>query len=214
MKALLLSLLLALGPCAYSFAQEGASVPRRYMDLQRRLLRMDKEDQRYRNELASLMMKLSGPEQKSIMGRFVELSRKQERIDLRNREELAKIIKQYGWPGISMVGEEANRAAFLVVQHGDLAYQKRYFDLIKEAAHRNEARASDFAMLQDSILTKEGKKQIYGTALHTNERTGVLELFPIEDEANVDARRASVGLPPMTEYLKMMGLEYKPPAQP
>ena len=174
---------------------------------------MDKEDQRYREELAALMKKLSGPEQKRIMGRFRELAAKQESIDRRNRKELVKIIERFGWPGISMVGMDAYRAAFLVVQHADLTYQKRYFDLIKEATGRNEARASDFAMLQDSILTKEGKKQIYGTALHTNDKTGALELFPIEDEANVDARRASVGLPTMTEYLKAMGLEYKPPVK-
>ena len=37
-----------------------------------------------------------------------------------------------------------------------------------------------------------------------------MELWPIEDEENVDARRASVGLEPLAEYLKRFGLEYKP----
>jgi hypothetical protein len=215
MKALLLSLFLALGLSAagHTFAQSGVSASRQDTALQRKLLRMDEEDQRYRDELAELIKKLAGPDRERITERLMKLSAKQERIDRRNREELSKIIQKYGWPGISLVGPEANRAAFLVVQHADLTYQKRYFDLIKEAVNRNEARPSDFAMLQDSVLTKEGKKQIYGTALHTNEKTGALELFPIEDEANVDARRASVGLPPMTEYLKVMGLVYKPPAK-
>lgn len=174
---------------------------------------MDKEDQRYRDELAGLMKKLPGPEQKRIMVRFRELAAKQEQIDRRDRKELVKIIERYGWQGMSMVGLDAYRAAFLVVQHADLTYQKRYFDLIKDAVGRNGARASDFAMLQDSVLTKEGKKQIYGMGLHTNDKSGVLELFPIQDEAHVDARRASVGLPPIAEYLGAMGLEYKPSAK-
>jgi hypothetical protein len=41
--------------------------------------------------------------------------------------------------------------------------------------------------------------------------TKKLELWPIEDEERVDARRASVGLGPLAEYLKHFGLEYKPP---
>ena len=70
-------------------------------------------------------------------------------------------------------------------------------------------------MMEDRVLLGEGKKQIYGTQLRSGRDTGgqwVLE--PIEDEAGVDARRAAVGLPPLAEYLKAFGLEYKTPANP
>jgi hypothetical protein len=53
----------------------------------------------------------------------------------------------------------------------------------------------------------EGKKQIYGSQLQTNAQ-GQLEFYPIEDEANMDKRRQSVGLEPLAEYAKHFGLEY------
>ena len=61
------------------------------------------------------------------------------------------------------------------------------------------------------MLMGEGKKQIYGTGLRTDDVTKELKLWPIENEEEVDARRAGVGLPPMAEYLKTMGMIYNPP---
>ena len=52
---------------------------------------------------------------------------------------------------------------------------------------------------------REGKKQIYGTQLTWNEKTRRYELYPIEDEEQVDLLRASVGLQPIAEYLKALG---------
>ena len=60
---------------------------------------------------------------------------------------------------------------------------------------------------------REGKKQIYGTQLTWNEKTGRYELYPIEDEEHVDLLRASVGLQPIAEYLKDFGLRYIPPGK-
>jgi regulator of replication initiation timing len=178
--------------------------------LQHKLLRMGKEDQKYRMELQSLVEKMSGPEAQKVTPRFKAILKKQDAIDHKNILQLEAIIKQYGWLNRSLVGQEASGAAFLIIQHAALSYQKRYFQLIQEAAAKNEAQPSDAAMLEDRILTHEGKKQIYGTQLRINNETSKLELFPIEDEENVDARRASVGMPPLAVYLKMFGLEYQP----
>jgi len=83
--------------------------------------------------------------------------------------------------------------------------------MLKEAVRRGEAESGNAALLKDRILMREGKKQIYGSQLHLNQVTKQLELWPIEDDENVDARRASVGLEPLAEYMKRFGLEYKPP---
>jgi hypothetical protein len=58
---------------------------------------------------------------------------------------------------------------------------------------------------------REGKKQIYGSQLKRNEKTGKFELWPVEDEENLDKRRAAVGLEPIAEYLKHFRLTYVPP---
>src|SRR5262249_15628847 len=142
---------------------------------------------------------------------FAELWEKQTEIDRKNLSRLEEIIKQYGWPGKSLVGESAALAAFLIIQHAEYDYQKKYFPLLKEALKKGELAASHVALLEDRILMREGKKQIYGSQLSRNEKSKKLELWPIEDEENVDKRRAAVGLQPLSEYLKMFGLEYTPP---
>lgn len=58
---------------------------------------------------------------------------------------------------------------------------------------------------------REGKSHIYGTQLRFNEATNKFELWPVEDEEGVDARRASVGLEPLAKYLRRNGVEHKPP---
>jgi hypothetical protein len=60
-------------------------------------------------------------------------------------------------------------------------------------------------------LTKQGKKQIYGSQLKTNEKTGKYEFYPIEDEPNVNKRRVAIGLEPLEEYAKRFGLDYTLP---
>jgi hypothetical protein len=172
---------------------------------------MGNEDQKYREELVARMKELSGPDKEGAMKRFVLVVKKQNKIDKRNMKRLEEIIGRYGWPTKSMVGKEASESAFLIVQHADLVSQKKYFPLLKAAALRNEARPDHVAMMEDRMLMGEGKKQIYGTGLKTDDVTKELKLWPIENEEEVDARRARVGLPPMAEYLKMMGLIYTPP---
>jgi hypothetical protein len=78
---------------------------------------------------------------------------------------------------------------------------------LRKAAADRELRADSLALLEDLILMREGKKQIYGSQLQTNAQ-GQLEFYPIEAEANMDKRRQSVGLEPLAEYAKHFGLEY------
>jgi len=176
--------------------------------LQRELLKMGKEDQRHRNRMTSLMKKgLKDPKAQKTLAKIAAA---QDAIDRRCISRLREIIQQHGWPGIDLVGREASSAAFLILQHAELSDQKRYFPMLKAAAEQRNASAADAAMLEDRILMREGKPQIYGTQLRTNDITGKLELWPIAEEESVDSRRAAVGLPPLVEYLKFFGLKRPP----
>jgi len=180
-------------------------------DLREELERMGKEDQSRRDEMMSLMKQgLGDPE---VRKRFDEAGTAQREIDARNMNRLREILQREGWPGFRRVGKQAGNAAFLILQHAGLEDQKQYFPLLKEAALRREASPADAAMMEDRILMREGKNQIYGTQLVTDKRTGKLELWAVENEEEVDARRAAVGMPPLAEYLKGFDLEYHPPAK-
>jgi hypothetical protein len=119
-------------------------------------------------------------------------------VDKKNRVRLKEIVDKHGWPGTSLVGRDAAHAAWLVAQHADadLAFQKDCLDLMK-AAPKGEVEPTHVAYLTDRVLVAEKKKQIYGTQLDGN-----FVPRPIEDEANVDRRRAEVGMTPLAEYLK------------
>jgi hypothetical protein len=54
------------------------------------------------------------------------------KIDKKNTLKMKKIIKQYGWPTISMVGEKASKNAWLLVQHADhdVEFQKKCLKLM------------------------------------------------------------------------------------
>ena len=125
-------------------------------------------------------------------------------IDTDNTTFMKTVILKHGWPGKSLVGDEAANAAWLLVQHADLdrAFQSRCLELIKQAFDKGDATGAQLAYLTDRVLVGQGKKQKYGTQFRGIGEN--LEPVPIEDEANVDERRRTLGLPPLAEYAKML----------
>ncbi|MBK9980883.1 MAG: hypothetical protein IPP15_00420 [Saprospiraceae bacterium] len=131
-------------------------------------------------------------------------------IDSCNLAQVERIIALYGWPGKSFISATGNYTIFLVIQHADLATQEKYFPLFQKSVDDGESRAMDMAYLQDRILMRQGKKQVYGSQVVVN-KAGSLEFYPIEDEKNVNLRRKNVGLGPMEEYAEYFGIDYKLP---
>ena len=131
-----------------------------------------------------------------------------QRIDKENTEELRAIVKRFGWPGRSLVGQRGANAAWMVVQHADhdRAFQKQCLKLM-EAAPDGEVSKEDVAFLTDRVLLADGKKQRYGTQF--KQVGGRFVPQPLEDEANVDERRKKVGLPPLAEYAKQLSELYR-----
>ncbi|HEY0093685.1 MAG TPA: DUF6624 domain-containing protein [Archangium sp.] len=161
-------------------------------ELRDELLRMVEEDQAVRREAVA-----SGFKDKAILERM-------KAIDTKNTARMKELVAQEGWPTKTLVGERASKAAFLLVQHADLdpAFQRQCLPMLEKAVAAGEGSGKDLAYLTDRVLVAEGKPQRYGTQFHMVE--GKLVPRPIEDEANVDARRAAVGLGTMAEYNAQM----------
>jgi len=203
------ALILSLAPVLYA-QNPGAASPNEA--LRRELVKIGEDNQKQRQEMMGMMDRLATSDSEKVAKKWKLVVDRQNELDIKNRQRLDEIVKEHGWPKMSSFGPEASGVAFLIVQHADLDYQKKYLPLIKEAVARNEARPSDLALLEDRILTRENKKQMYGTQLRLNQKSQVMELYPIEDEENVDTRRASVGMPPLAQYLKKaFGIDYVPP---
>jgi hypothetical protein len=82
---------------------------------------------------------------------------------------------------------------------------------MRQAVKEGKAQASSLALLEDRVAIGQGKKQIYGSQLITDPKTGKPVLAPIEDEPNVNKRRAAVGLGKLEDYVKYWDIEYKLP---
>lgn len=153
-------------------------------------------DQSHRSEVTELEKKhgRNSPEVKEAWS-------KQNAIDAQNIQRLEEIIAQHGWPGSTEFGSKAAGAAFLILQHADISHQKKHLPAVRAAAAKGEMRPSSLALLEDRVRLREGQKQVYGSQV-TRNAAGEWEPLPLEDEENVDALRATVGLGPIGEYLQ------------
>ena len=122
-----------------------------------------------------------------------------------NAVRLKAIVKQYGWPGNDLVGQDGTSAAILIFLNAELALKKEMWPSVEDAYRAGKTSGPDYAVLLDDIRIAEGKPQVYGT--HDKEGGKV---YPIEDEANVNKRRAEVGLPPLAKYPKTKGRNKAP----
>ena len=121
---------------------------------------------------------------------------------------LKQIGGTHGWPGKSLVGEEAAEAAWLILQHtDDVAWQASMLPVLLEEAKAGEVTLSEVALLTDRVLVRQGKPQRYGNSFSV--RDGRLVADPIEDLAGLEGRRRAMGLPTMREYVKGLGEAFK-----
>lgn len=158
-----------------------------------------KTDQAMRKESNALVSDARSKDAEVDKAVFAGLWKKIAEQDRRNQQRVSEIADKYGWPKQSLVGSLAATSAFLVVQHADLEYQLKYLDSVREASLEGEASKTNFALLEDRVLLRQGKPQRYGSQVDT--RSGVSIMWT-DDEANLDARRASVDLAPICEYLE------------
>jgi hypothetical protein len=201
-------------------------------ELRKELVRMVKEDQDSRGEYDrfrkehGLMVNNKTVNEKlnsdpALKEAFLAAAGRMLQGDYKRTLRFKEIVARYGWPGSSLVGTEASRAAYLLIAHAvkdpatgapDLAFQKLSVELMGKLAP-GEVEPTHFASLTDRVLLYEGKKQMYGTMLTRNEKNEKVPQ-PIEDEANVDERRAKLGLPPLAEYLRSEGATKETPQKP
>jgi hypothetical protein len=121
--------------------------------------------------------------------------------DEERTERLREIIVAHGWPTYSLVGEEAEDAAWAIAQHSDHDpdFQREALEWLRIAVENDDASPGNLAYLTDRIAVAAGEAQTYGTQIGCCEG-GPAPSTPIADEAAVDGRRADVGLPPLADY--------------
>ena len=157
-------------------------------------------DQAARDRLVAAMNAGSAPD----TGLFMEMRA----IDSSNASWLQVAVARHGWPERDAIGNDGARAAFLLVQHADhdTAFQAAMLPALEAAFRRGQADGPSVALLTDRLAVARGEPQIFGS--QTTMRDGRFVFTPIADSAGVDARRAKMGLPPLSDYLRVLDSVY------
>ncbi|UOG77576.1 hypothetical protein MTX78_24485 (plasmid) [Hymenobacter tibetensis] len=128
--------------------------------------------------------------------------------DAANMERMHAILKQYGYPGKSLVGAPTNDAAWHVIQHNP-ATISTYLPLVKVAAEKGEIPFTRYAMMLDRHLMDGGKEQLYGTQV-TSYNGKPPFVWPIQNPAQVNQRRKQAGFSDTVEkYVTRFGVTYR-----
>lgn len=125
--------------------------------------------------------------------------------DKASQRWLKQWLAQRGWPRISVEGERAAHAAWLVAQHADhdVALQKTVLAAMEPLLASKDVDATDYAYLYDRVAVNEGRPQRYASQGRCV-GAGQWRPLPMEDEANVQARRDAIDLGSLEEYIAMM----------
>lgn len=123
------------------------------------------------------------------------LARRALMTDSLNLVLVSTILSQYGFPSRELVGDFGNQAVWLVFQHAQLDYQKRFLPQLETAVARGDIAPLYLAMLRDRIDVREGRPQRYGTQIDEKGN-----LAPLVDPSRVNQWRQEVGLPILEQF--------------
>ncbi|WP_134087962.1 DUF6624 domain-containing protein [Olivibacter sp. XZL3] len=160
-------------------------------------------DQGFRRSADSVYKKFGSESEE-----FAALTKQGRINDSLNLVEVEKILNEQGWLGADVIGPRGSQTLFIVIQHADLPIQKKYFPLMQEAVAQGKLEPSNFALLQDRMDLREGRKQTYGSQIFRDPDTQKSFVAPLIDPDNVDERRKSVGLQPLAEYVKFFNFTW------
>ncbi len=127
-------------PTADGLSERGV-LPAKDEKLRQELLERMAEDQRARQEFIKSSRQHKGVVSETAKDALPPAVTRMLELDRRNTARMQEIVDRYGWPGIAMVGQDGEYAAWLLVQHADRdhAFQKRCLVLITEAVQRGQA---------------------------------------------------------------------------
>jgi len=113
--------------------------------------------------------------------------------DRRTAGPLRAIFDRYGVPTFDMVGLQAAKDFLVMVQHQPAEFRRAVLPKLKANVEAGQAEPGVYAMVYDRTQRDLGRNQLYGEQFECTTGKALTEA-PIDDEANVNARRAAMGL--------------------
>lgn len=171
------------------------------------LLGAYESDQKIRTESMTLMSKLNSAGANdvpvSVIDSLMLLQGQTQAIDKENQILVASVLKKGLPEGLS---SQSYKAIWLIVDHADLKFQKKYLPIMEEAVRKELISAGDYAVLTDRIRMREGKPQKYGTQSYTVTVDGrqVIYIWPVEDAKRLNELRSEIGAGDIETYIQVL----------
>lgn len=166
---------------------------------------MAREDQKWRNRVTHLWNTFPVD---SVQVNFA--GKMYNRVDSANYFILKTIIAAFGFPTQERIGKSGANKFWLLIQHQDkhLAFQKEVLLLMEQAWLKGKASSVDYAYLVDRVKVNSGELQVYGTQFDLSADRSTHIPKPVIDPANLNARRAKMGMDSIESYLQTANLRY------
>ena len=120
-----------------------------------------------------------------------------------NQDRLKEIIQEFGFSTRKLIGKDAMRGVFLLIQHAD--GQKEQLINIELGAKKADFSKVDYAYLYDRIQVNSGEAQRYGSQFATvNRKNQIAKLRDTADLPNLNKRRSEMGMMPIEMYKRMI----------
>ena len=119
-----------------------------------------------------------------------------------NERKVREILDNGSWPELDAIGEQGNLTICNVIQHADNDIRIQYLPMMRQAVKDKKLAPRFLVRAEDRIATERGDLQIYGGQMKYYPETKSFNLWPVYDPANIDKRRAEIGLEPIAEFLK------------
>jgi len=124
--------------------------------------------------------------------------------------KLCEILKINGWPTTALADEDGVFAAFYILKNsGTFELQRDLLPVIVAVIKKDPIQKREFAGLYDRLRVSAGMKQLFGTQAFS--MGGFLVLYPVEDQAKLDSRRAEFGMGSIEMYIKSLEQTYGKP---
>jgi hypothetical protein len=191
-----------LSPCA-EYPKESVE----NKELQLELIKLFVADQAIRGNMLTYIISKYNLDSTTLKAKYDRTLVDEVNIDELNTNRLKELINEFGFPTRKLVGEEAMRGVFLIIQHADWdkEWQKSQLANIKLAAEKGDIDKKDYAYLFDRVRVNNGEPQRFGTQFERVDRKNkIAELRDTEDLEFLDQRRRAMGMMPIKLYKKLI----------
>ena len=127
----------------------------------------------------------------------------QESVDARNISIIDSLL-QGGVP--NSLSKESYKTISIVIDHSTLEKQLLYLPIVEQMATDGLIDKDEYATLFDRVAMGQKRPQRYGSQSVQFGRPEAMQLYiyPVENSEKLDSLRATVGMEPIAEYLKVL----------